>query len=316
MIKNCLLSPRDILLFFVVGLALLTTRLDDFRDNRVPSFLRGGGTGRRARYKKGPQVTGCNPAVIKLRSKQLVGTSKLPRNWTKTDIKGYYAFLDRSLDIYRRGKYNRNRNLDQKVAIKELTQIYERMCPEERTKWAFEHADPYAFSWFPVEEEGDTTYIEYTRPHALNKLKKYNIELPSWWQKKFLLHKVYSDFHNWKKLAPNNTFIRDYKGRRIPLSRRQAERFSMKEFDNWITTNEDGANFRLPSLPDITDKEADEIVRYLTRGNSSIKSAPSGERPGLRYKARQAAQIALTQGSGYLLYKMSGSLAAFEKHLC
>jgi len=300
----------------VIILSMMNHRLErdeGFED--TTGAIVGGGTGRRSRSRRGPGGTKCNAPVVKLESKKLVNMRNLPKNWTNLEKKGYYVFLNKNLPYLNGGgKYHKNR-MKQKDAIDTLSQIYENIDMEEKLKFARQHANPYHFEYVNFHDyEGDSPQIKSYRPYSMNKLREYTIPLKPTLIRSFLQHHELHKYHNWHTWVPNSSTPHDYMGRDVPLKTKKAYRRSEVAFEQWVNTNESGAILRLPQLPELSDREIDRVLKYLSKGNTSLSKIPSDQREDARLRARRAAQVALARGSSYLAYEMYQTLKVFEKY--
>mmetsp|Transcript_2659 Transcript_2659/g.6115 ORF Transcript_2659/g.6115 Transcript_2659/m.6115 type:complete len:329 (-) Transcript_2659:164-1150(-) len=272
-----------------------------------PGRLRalGGGTNRTSRYKKGPRAD-CKSSDVPSMSKKLVPHSMLPRNWTKAERRGYYAFLDRGLMIHRKGASGRYKKLSVMQAIKNLTRIYEDLDINERTLWACQYTDPW-FSYFRHKEDERDMTVNYYRFCSENKVRRYKLGLVDKLGSSFFLDRLPKILSR-SPLRPDFGNFTDRDGRDIPLDRRIARRASLKNFYNWTETCEHAERFKPPPLPELTTNEVDQIIKYVSNKKDCLANYKGERRKEAFRTAQKIAQIALQEGSLHMAYKMYGTL--------
>mmetsp|Transcript_31830 Transcript_31830/g.55909 ORF Transcript_31830/g.55909 Transcript_31830/m.55909 type:complete len:203 (-) Transcript_31830:332-940(-) len=141
--------------------------------------------------------------------------------------------------------------------------------------------------------------------------RKKRIELLPYWVKQLMQHENMLEY----KLSPrivNNTVLLNGDGKEIDIAK--SKESDLINTEKWINETEEGSIWKMPELPEISFKEAQQIIRYCIKNNKFMLRhvQPKEKREDLILTARKIAQAALSPGAGYLAYKMWGSLRPFE----
>ncbi|GAB5362656.1 hypothetical protein AAMO2058_000816300 [Amorphochlora amoebiformis] len=262
---------------------------------------------------------GFAPVEIKNFGPKLVPEKYLPKNWTNFEKKGYWAFLQRHIGVYKAGKFGWKKNMTKKQAISDLTELYQKMSLEDRQLFALEYSLKEFTPSFPdyvFNLDDPTTHRWVYRPWGLNRERLRPLPVMPNWTRNFVQWRVNTDYSN-KFMTRNGTFATvDVAGGLgdVTLNVRRAKKNSLHAFERWANETEAGKYYRLNPPPEVEDALADRIIRRITKNKKSLYSISEPNRAEAKQVVQKLIQMARADGSGYMAYKLYEGMEIFSRY--
>eukprot|EP00472_Partenskyella_glossopodia_P007574 CAMPEP_0197539368 /NCGR_PEP_ID=MMETSP1318-20131121/62504_1 /TAXON_ID=552666 /ORGANISM="Partenskyella glossopodia, Strain RCC365" /LENGTH=259 /DNA_ID=CAMNT_0043098065 /DNA_START=107 /DNA_END=883 /DNA_ORIENTATION=- len=236
----------------VLSVVFVLSFVGTFNLNPRPSQL-GAGRGRDRRKDLRPSSRAPNRpgAWVKQEkhcadARQWVPEHHLPDSWSKDDRRGYYAFLHKSLPIYRTYRADIvGKKASFKEAIDVLTRIYDKMSDKDRQYYNLDFILPDHQELIPLHRTNETKHGPLWEEHPARikflgekSFRKKRIELLPYWVKQLMQHENMLEY----KLSPrivNNTVLLNGDGKEIDIAK--SKESDLINTEKWINETEEGS---------------------------------------------------------------------------